>query len=691
MTTKQVKYQTHYGADQVRNHPNIYLGSSGLSGCSHTVIEILANSNDEAADGYGDTIELSYTTEGTISVRDYGRGVPLDWNPDYLNAEGERAGAWMWDILFNTMYSSGKYEDSSVNEELLAISDWSKFDPSDYTYLFSVGTHGVGAKVTQFTSSFFEVTSFTGAEALTMRFEKGKPVYTELQRVPSSEPKGTLITWKPDDEVFTDTKIPVGFFRDLCKSFSFLSGITYVFTPPTGEVETYQGTTIEEYFRKSLGSDNFLSNHTLHHEVETLRGKPTALIADITVLVAPYFGQDRYFNNSVKLSGGVHADAVNTALSKFFARYIQGIKVIPEDYISSFTLWVSTLCNQVDYRGQTKDSLENEYVYRGVFNNVTEVLDSAYAHQEPWLLKVLKSVETRAKERLSRKASQAEVRDIKRILKDTSRPSNFVSCSLYGKPRSADQVELFIPEGESATTSLILSRDASTQCMLPQKGKELNVYKSPAKRALENEYIRSLTQVLGTGIYTGDSSTFDIRKLKVGKIILASDADVDGWHIRNLNFLIFWKFFPELLFGGYIYIAETPRYSITYSDGTMEYFRDDTSFHAAMSEPKLPIKGTQRYKGLGEVNPEVLSTTTVNPATRNLVQIKVSPDDAYLPQALEILFGQDTEPRKGFIIDMTNPDGYEGFVESYKELQRKEKIAIDSLGDELQGIETITL
>lgn len=671
----KVTYATHYDEDAVRKHPNIYLGSNGLSGAQHTVLEIIGNALDEAADGYGDVIEVSYSPEGIISVRDYGRGVPLGWNPDYKDREGNKTGAWMWDRLFNTMYSSGKYSNEEVEKELLAIEDWSTFNPQDYPYLFSVGTHGVGAKVTQFTSEYFVVTQYTGTESHTMRFEKGRPVYKELRSAPSTEPRGTYIEYRPDSEVFTDTHIPSGYFYELCRNFSILPGIRMQYTDPSGNVTVFEPSSLGESFADKA-SERPLTNKTFYHTVDAGHVQ----LCETESYIAPWFGNNTYFNNLVTVRGGVHSSAVSSAVHDFYTNILKGIKLTPNDYYSELTVWVSTRCNQVDYHGQTKDALENKYVEDAVYLNISELLGIAYSNREPWLLASIERVRTHALDRINSAINAKEIKEVKKAIKSASRPKKFVSCAAYERGQ-ASKVELFLPEGDSANSSLVLARNAETQCMLPQRGKPINLYKASAAKAMANAEIQDLAAVLGCGIHTGDASTFNINKLKVGKIILASDADIDGWHIRNLNFLNFYKFFPELLYQGYVYIAETPRYSIKYGDGTVEYFRDDESYQEAKANPRARIEGTQRYKGLGEVNPDVLAETTVNPASRSLVQLRVSPDDAELLHALELMYGEDTELRKRLIIDLTNSDGYDGYMATLRKFVEREQEALAELNE----------
>ena len=377
------KIKTLFGPDQVRAQANVLLGSTGLNGAKHTVTEILGNSIDEAGSGFGDKIEVTHYSDGSISIRDYGRGVPLGWDESLDNADGTK-GAWGWDRLFNTLYSSGKYDDDELNDQLLSMtsSDWKNFDPSEHPYLFSVGTHGVGATATQYASEFFEVSSFTGSEKMTMRFEKGWPAWDELKVEPSDQGRGTLVHFKPDDEVFTDVNIPHSWVENLCKSFTLTAGIDIEVTDPNGETTLFEANSPYNLFEETYG-DSFLYEETFYHDVEKDRGKDVVVLAQVEALIGPRTTDHMFFNNMVEVRGGVHREAMNTVMAEFFESALskKNIKVIADDYFTSLTFLINTQCNKTDYRGQTKDSLENDYVAEAIYLNLKSQIDQAYARK----------------------------------------------------------------------------------------------------------------------------------------------------------------------------------------------------------------------------------------------------------------------------------------------------------------------
>lgn len=674
--TYHSEIKTIFGlAAQVREHANVHLGNKGLAGCQHTFLEIAGNASDEALSGLCDLIQFYKFSDGSVGVRDNGSGVPLGWSDTLVNEDGTH-GDWYWNRLFNMMYTSGKYDDDSMNSQLLAITDWDNFNPSDYPYLYTVGTHGVGATVTQFTSAWFEVTSYTGAEALQMRFEKGHPV-GELKTTPSTEPRGTFVRWLPDSEVFTDTNITLSWIQDQALMSSIISGVTYEVIDPEGTVTRYEGSTPEEYF--SSKTDGYSYRKAFHHDTDTYKGKPRALLCESEILVGSRFGEDRFWNNMVLVRAGVHGRAVNSVVASFFKTYFtsKGIKVLPEDYYNALTVYVFTKANHVDYQGQTKNELNSPYVGDAVEGNLTALLNNALAHQESWLMQALNLVESRALDRQRRKLSDADLKAVKSIMKPSKIVAGFTPSINYTKRRGDS--ELFIAEGESAASSVLQARNSQTQSVFALRGKPLNTYKATLRDAINNREISALAQIIGCGIESGDERTFDINKIRFSKIILASDADVDGFHIRNLLFLLFWRYFPELLYSGRVFIAETPRYAIKLTNGQMVFYRDDESFQDGCKTYTGQIAGTQRYKGLGEVDHTVLAETTIAPATRNLVQLIISPEDTEVIRTLEMMYGKDTLPRKEVILNQLNDAGYEGYTHFLNTLFQLEKAQLATL------------
>lgn len=680
-------FQSKYGADQVRERPAILLGSGGIQGARHCFYEIVGNSLDEFSSGRGDKLIISLFKDGALGVRDFGGGVPMDFDPTHVNEDGSK-GAWQWDLAFNTLYSSGKY--GMHQEELTQITDWNTFNPEDYDYLFSIGMNGVGATATQYASEYFEVHSYRNGKDSSMRFEAGKPVYPSLKITKSSEPRGTFIRFKPDDVVFSDTNITLSWLQSYCQGTAVVSGISIdLYDEASNTVTSYEGTNVIDHYTEEFGEQpqGFAYNEALHHEVlhgnRLVNGETISdlVVVCITKVALTPSGGSKYYNNHMPVRGGIHEDAFLNAQTDFFNFIFNkmGLTVKPEDYFNSISVFVHTLASFIDPEGQTKGMIHDQYIYKALYDNIYNTLVVSHSRGDAWIKGVVDAVEKRAIDRMNRTASAKEIKEVKKVIKTPDTPDKFISCVNY-ETKNFQDVEIFLAEGNSAATAIMLSRDGYNQAIYPCRGKVKNAYKSTALEALASPEIRDIVNILGCGISTGDDSTFDISKLRCSKIIFASDADVDGYHIRNLLFLIFYRFFPELLYNGLVYIAETPRYSIERSDGSKIYCRDEIELREYQSKGITGV--VQRYKGLGEVDPEVLSETTINPATRNLTQVKIGPNDVEVFRALEMMYGSDTSMRKELVLDMINSDGAEGYFQLLRDAVQEEARHVKALGKE---------
>lgn len=643
------------GAERVRKRPEALLGSKGLDGAKHVVTEIVGNALDEFSSGYGDKLDISVEEDGTITVRDYGRGVPLGYN--------EKAKAWNWFLIYSELYAGGKYGDSQ--KELKKITKWSEFDSKKFSYLFSVGLNGLGGAATQYSSEHFSVTSYREGTSLEMRFERGESIWKDLKSESTTEPNGTRITWKPDDTVFTDVDIPLEWFRALCENISYIAGIEVNFTADS-ETTTFAARRVVDMLTKHIKVDRALQTEGFHHEIDD-RGDVCVL--KFTIAFGAGFWGNRYFHNQVEIGGGVHSDSRSSAEREFFreAGRAAGVNLIESDYTGLLSFVVSSYSNKVSYRGQTKDSLDDRFIFNGLYNHIVETLRLERKKGTPWVQSIVNTALERAEERAKLADMRKTLALVSKAQTKKAAPEAFTSCTLYDR-KKAEEVELWICEGKSAMGSIKASRDSMFQCIYPVRGKSLNVFKSPLERILANEEIKGLINILGCGVDLGsdDHDTFNINKLRVGKVIFASDGDVDGFHIRMLLFLIFYKLFPQLLHEGRVYIAETPRYGLDLKNGQGFYCRDERDLEETIEKNggRGQVKYIHRYKGLGQVNPEVLRLTTVDPKTRDLIQIKVDPNDTDVYNTLEVLFGQSTDLRKREILDSLLGGGVQELFDS---------------------------
>lgn len=647
------------GAQRIRFRPEAMLGSSGIDGARHTVYEIVGNASDEQMSGYGDRLDITYYEDGSISVRDYGRGVPLGWN--------EKKQEWNYFLIYEEMYAGGKYGDSQevlrkINEE----DSWDTFNIKDYPYLITVGLNGLGAAATQCSSEYCTVSSIRDGVKKTMKYEKGVHILDELIVEDTDEENGTFVHWKPDIEVFTDVNLTSKWVERLCKNLSYTAGFTVTFNNK-GNITVYEKSDIFEQLKKEVGECSYSS--TFHHEVDE-SNDVCICYSDIAVGVGG--AGVSFFHNKVEISGGVHSDSVNSALMDFFSERAseRGIRVRSSDFSGKLSIIVSTLSNKVSYRGQTKDSLDNFYVYRGIYLNLKGLLDLEWSKGTSWLLDVVAEVMQNAENRIAVSELAKNIREVEKAVKTTKLSYKFKSCDAYEKKRY-DEVEFWIFEGDSACNSGKYARDSRFQCMMPIRGKSLNVFKATVDKIISNKEIRDIAAVLGCGVDMGIEGveSFDRSKLKVGKIIIGADADIDGSHIRMLLFLIFYKLFPELLYEGLVYVADTPKFVINLKNDESIFCLNDAELREKRKEiGEGNIKEITRFKGLGELNADQLWDTTLNPETRNLIQIKIDKNDAGIYDSLEAFFGKNTDRRKRAILGSMMGEEFDTVMDNIEEM-----------------------
>ena len=629
------------GEDRIRTRPESMLGSNGLDGAKHTVEEIIGNATDEKLAGYGESIEIGLYEDGSLSVRDYGRGVPLGWN--------EEEQEWNYFLIYEELYAGGKYE---KNQEILKDIDekngWANFKIEDYPYLITIGLNGLGAAATQYTSEHCEVISYRDGVASRMLYEKGRHILDELEIFETTEPNGTFIKWKPDDEVFKDTKIPAKWLEQRCRNLTYISGFNVTFNNK-GDVKVFNAKSIEDEMKESV--NNCVSTNNFVHVVDEVGD---ICICQADVVIGAGGRKNEYFHNRVEVNGGVHSSSFNTVIWSFFDDISkeQGIKIKDTDYAGKFSIIVSTLSNKMSLRGQTKDYLDDTYIYNCLFSCIYQTLREEYQKGTEWIMSIVEEVITNAHNRIAVAEMSKHLREVEKSMKKHRVSNKFKSCDSYQEGR-VEETEFLIVEGDSAGDRVKTARASAYQCYLAIRGKSLNIYKASIDKLLANREIQDMIAALGCGVDLGIDGyeSFDINKLKVGKIIFLPDADIDGKHIAMLLFLIFYKLFPELLYQGRVYIADTPLYVINLKDNTAVYCMDENELKEKREEiGDYNIHSIDRFKGLGETDEDTLWETTLNPKNRHLRQIKLERNDMELCDVLEVLFGKSTERRKRAIL-----------------------------------------
>lgn len=709
------------GAERIRRRPASMLGDNGLDGARHGFTEIYGNALDEASSGFGNQLDVVYYENGAMSIRDYGRGVPLGWNEDKNN--------YNWHIIYNELYGGGKYDNGQwYLRSLDTWSDWKDTDvellksiqsnygvdlseiPEDgvertiedlrvkhengkfylkvnnaswgmatweflnkrLNYLASVGLNGLGAASTQYTSEFFTVKSYRNGVCTEMNFRRGIPVINdeevnvftqnvdmkelEPKTYDTDEPDGTFIYWKPDSEVFTNVDIGSDWLFETCKDIAHVAGIKLNFEDKvSGKTEVIEAgnlqTLLSSKYNNILQIDDsteepivFETNKFSHGNIR-VEGKPYVWVckADITIGIVSKECDNYCYHNSVKMKSGAQYDGIYYALSQFFSEISssKGVKITEDDYKEYFGVCVSSYSNYASFRNQTKDAVQDVFISDLVRDAIYEKLKMEYGKGNKALMGVIDSVIESANTRIAEKALRKIANEAKKVTR-LKEPEKFVTCKAYEK-KQYDVTELWITEGDSAKGSVKSARDKDFQAIFPIRGKGLNVLKASIDKILANVEIKNLFALLGTGfdINLKDHNPFDITKLKFDKIIFATDADEDGYQIRVLLFLIFYKLAPKLLQEGHVYIAETPRFEVIMTDGTAEYALDDRSRDEILSANAGRVKKVNRFKGLGEVDADVLRKTTVAPESRHLIRLSCDFQNETEREFIDALFGAD--------------------------------------------------
>ncbi len=639
------------GEDRVRKRPAVIFGSDGLDGCEHSFFEILSNSVDEAKEGHGSVIKVTYFQDRSIEVDDHGRGVPMGWN--------EREKRWNWELIFCELYAGGKYDNNSGSS----------------AYEYSLGLNGLGACATQYSSEYMTVESYDGTYKRTMSFKKGRPAQKKLSEeelTPKQKRTGTVIRWRPDLDVFTDINIPEDFFVDVLHRQAVVSaGVRFdlFIQQPDGKFTEqsflYQNG-ISDYITEIVGTSSMTQPVLWHMETQgrDREDKPEYKVkADISFCVSNTVHLTEYYHNSSYLEYGGSPDrAVKMAFTYAVDKYLKNqgkytkneARITYPDIADCLVLVINSKSTQTSYENQTKKAINNTFIYEALNEFMRAQLEVYFIEHpteaELFVNQVLvnkRSRETAETTRLNLKKKLTGTIDI------ANRVEKFVGC----RSKDPEKRELYIVEGDSALTSVKLARNAEFQAVIPVRGKTLNCLKADYERIFKSEIITDLLRVIGCGVEIdgkakakakkGDLASFDLDQLRWSKIILCTDADEDGFQIRTLLLTLFYRLLPTLLAEGRVFIAESPLFEITTKDET--YFAYDEFEKVDILKQLGKTKYTiQRSKGLGENTAEMMSQTTMNPATRRL--IAVTPTDAEMTAVMfDTLLGDDLPARKAFI------------------------------------------
>ncbi len=635
------------GADRVRKRPGVIFGSDGLDGCQHAVFEILSNAIDEAREGHGNLITLTRYADKSIEVEDFGRGCPVDWN-----ANEKR---YNWELVFCELYAGGKYSNNEGEN-----------------YEYSLGLNGLGSCATQYASEYMDVTVWRDGNKYELHFKKGKVVGKKGQELtisPTDRKKtGTTIKWRPDLEVFTDINIPEEFFKDVLHRQAVVNaGITFRFRNQNGnkfDVTDYvYENGILDYVHE-IAADNPLT--APYFIVAERRGRDREDKPEYKVKLSAAFcfsnkvSLTEYYHNSSWLEhGGAPEKATRNAFVYAVDAYIKKIgkyqknesKISYQDVADCLVLVTNCFSTQTSYENQTKKAITNRFIQEAMTDFFKERLEIYFIENKPEADKIAEQVLVNKR---SREAAEKTRLGMKKKLSGSidiaNRVQKFVDC----RSRDPEKREIYIVEGDSALGACKLSRDADFQGIMPVRGKILNCLKADFARIFKSDIITDLLKVLGCGVEVQvkgkkDLNSFDINNLRWNKVIICTDADVDGFQIRTLILTMIYRLVPTLIREGYVYIAESPLYEIESKGKTYFAYSDKekADIVASLNGAKASIN---RSKGLGENDPDMMWMTTMNPETRRL--IKVMPEDAErMSQMFDLLLGDDLAGRKNHIAE----------------------------------------
>ncbi len=646
------------GADRVRKRPAVIFGSDGLEGCQHSFFEILSNSIDEAREGYGNIIEVTRFLDKSIEVRDYGRGIPLDYN--------ENEERFNWELVYCELYAGGKYNNNDGG-----------------MYEYSLGLNGLGACATQYSSEYMDVTVFRDKTKYTLHFEKGENI-GGLEKVPYRKNEtGTIQRWKPDHDVFTDIDIPLEFFQDTLKKQAMVNaGLKFILYNETENgmemFEYYYENGIVDYLKETVGDKYFTSieNYEAERKGRDREDKPDYRVK---MQIAFCFSNEvnilEYYHNSSYLEHGGSPDkAVRNAFVYAIDKYLKAnnkynkneSKITFNDVADCLALVINSFSTQTSYENQTKKAITNKFIQEAMTEFLRHQLEIYFIENKNDADKITNQVLVNKRSREN--AEKARV-DIKKKLTGsmdvTNRVAKFVDC----RTKDVSRREVYIVEGDSALGSCKLAREAEFQAIMPIRGKILNCLKADYNKIFKSDVITDLIKVLGCGVeiktkHNKSLDSFNIDNLRWSKVIICTDADVDGFQIRTLVLTMIYRLMPTLIELGKVFIAESPLYEITVLKGKR---KNEKLFAYTDAEKDKTVQGLiadglskdkdeyeiKRSKGLGENQPDMMSLTTMHPATRRL--IKVVPENVERTAAMfDILLGDNLQGRKDYIAEHGN-------------------------------------
>lgn len=632
------------GADRVRKRPGVIFGSDGIEGVQHSIFEIISNAIDEAREGYGSKIIVTRFLDRSIEVQDFGRGIPVDYN--------NREGCYNWQLLFCELYAGGKYDTNSGGN-----------------YEYSLGLNGLGLCATQYASEYMEAEIYTGGFRYYLQFAKGNPVGEMVKESYSGRQTGTRIKWRPDIEVFTDINVPLEYFQSTLKRQSVVNpGVTFILKDETerNKFTTYEffyKNGIEDYVKEIAGGQEFSSVQTWQAERKgrDREDKPEYKVKiNVSLCFSNKVKFKEYYHNSSYLEyGGAPEKAVRSALVSKIDGYLKqngkyaktDNKISFQDIEDCLILVISSFSTQTSYENQTKKAITNKFIQEAITDFLKHQFDVYFIENPLEAEKICDQVLINMRSRVKAEVTRLNLKKTLAVGNDlTSRVEKFVDC----RSKDVSEREIFIVEGDSALGACKQARDSSFQAIIPVRGKILNCLKSDYNQIFKNEIITDLIKVLGCGVEVSSKhkelSSFNLDNLRWSKVIICTDADVDGFQIRTLILAMFYRLMPSLIDAGKVYIAESPLYEIN-SGGQTWFAYTEAEKAQALKEIGNAKFTIQRSKGLGENDADMMWLTTMNPETRRLIRVDPISNPVQTEEVFDLLLGNNLQGRKDFIAE----------------------------------------
>ena len=633
------------GADRVRKKPAVIFGSDGIEGCEHSVFEIISNSIDEAREGFGNKIVVTRFLDKSVEVQDYGRGIPVDYN--------NKEKCYNWELVFCDLYAGGKYDTNNGG-----------------SYEYSLGTNGLGLCATQYASEYMEAEIHTGGFCYELNFKRGK-ISGEMKKTPyEKRDTGSRIKWRPDLKVFTDIDIPLDYFKDILMRQSVVNaGLKFILRNQLTETkfETFEfvyENGIVDYVNEYVGNDGLTAVQFWQAE---RKGRDREDMPDykLKINMALCFSNKKqlkeYYHNSSFLEyGGAPEKAAKSAFVaqidsylKANSKYLKSDQKIGfQDVEDCLVLVISSFSTQTSYENQTKKAINNKFIQDAMTEFIKHQLEIYFIENKLDADKICDQVLVNMRSRIKAETTRLNLKKTLASSNDmTSRVEKFVDC----RSRDRNEREIFIVEGDSALGACKQARDSAFQAVMPVRGKILNCLKVEFDKIFKSEIIVDLVKVLGCGVEVSSKSNkelslFNMDNLRWDKIIICTDADVDGFHIRTLILTMIYRLMPTLIKEGKVYIAESPLYEIT-SKGETWFAYTEKEKNDALAEIGSAKYTIQRSKGLGENDADMMWLTTMNPKTRRL--IKINPDDVeeLMDEKFDLWLGDNLQGRKDYIAE----------------------------------------